>query len=63
MTWTSEPPKEPGWYWYRWDENQPWAPVQVLGSKADKRTCVKSPLITRNMEGQWQGPIKEVDED
>ena len=20
MTWTHEPPKEPGWYWYREDE-------------------------------------------
>lgn len=36
--WTSEPPKEPGWYWQRWKTEDGWSkpyPFETMGLNSE----------------------------
>lgn len=50
LCWTKEPPKEPGWYWVRFDGNE----VRMLEIRRDWLKTVQK--IT---EWEWAGPIPE----
>lgn len=48
LTWTDEPPKVPGWYWCR-DEND----------KENARIIFPNIRKTKWRDKQWAGPIPE----
>ena len=65
LQWTSEPPTEPGWYWYRLNErdNISITYVDVYGTVITyyPNLCPDgwSRQNLKNIHGQWAGPIPE----
>lgn len=76
LRWSKEPPKEPGWYWYRntnkldvhivcisyeWDE-------YMVDFELAARFVLETPYNWHNphpvvlMDGEWAGPIPEPEE-
>lgn len=76
LRWTTEPPQEPGWYWYRntnkldvhivcisyeWDEH-------MVDFELAARFVLETPYNWHNphpvvlMDGEWAGPIPEPEE-
>lgn len=49
LTWTNEPPKVPGWYWYR---HNPSRTLGMINVDVD-------PTEYESLPGQWAGPIPE----
>lgn len=49
LEWTDEPPKVPGWYWYRHN------PSRTLGMI----NVDVEPIEYESLPGQWAGPIPE----
>lgn len=49
LTWTDEPPKVPGWYWYR---HKPSRTIAMINIDVD-------PTEYESLPGQWAGPIPE----
>lgn len=49
LVWTSEPPKVPGWYWYR---HKPSRTIAMINIDVD-------PTEYESLPGQWAGPIPE----
>lgn len=61
MTWTTNKPKEPGWYWLRWQKGQP-THIAVEVSCADGSTDLFvvrqfETIPVNDIDGEWQGPI------
>ena len=61
LTWTDEPPKVPGWYWFKTAYR-----IHIVSVEHDHRKvddlyiCVGSVGIwMSNLHGQWAGPIPE----
>lgn len=59
MAWTTSPPTEPGWYWYRDPSQLELGPEVLLVSHADGPD---TPLDIEGIPlteftGEWQGPI------
>lgn len=54
MTWTSEPPTVPGWYWYRRKKNDNYNHIMKVGTAM---------IGDQNLTAfKWCGPIPEPDE-
>lgn len=49
LEWTDEPPKVPGWYWYRHNPSRTIAMINVD----------VEPIEYESLPGQWAGPIPE----
>lgn len=49
LAWTNEPPKVPGWYWYRHNPSRTIAMINVD----------VEPIEYESLPGQWAGPIPE----
>ena len=49
LTWTTEPPKVPGWYWYR---HKPSRTIAMINVDVE-------PIEYESLPGQWAGPIPE----
>ena len=49
LTWTDEPPKVPGWYWYR---HKPSRTLGMINVDVD-------PTEYESLPGQWAGPMGE----
>lgn len=66
LTWTTEKPTKPGWYWARWPKLPQFGPEIVLveqpcGPDTDYFEIHDVPLceyIEANGVMEWQGPIK-----
>jgi hypothetical protein len=60
MTWTIEQPIEPGWYWYRKDEEQSQVLMQLRG--IGEQTTAEWPEgrweSVFSMPGEWSGPLE-----
>lgn len=59
MTWTKEPPTEPGWYW--WREDLSYNGMIVWVSSDGKVSRMFAPLwlwLASEMGGQWFGPLQ-----
>ena len=61
LVWTNEPPKGPGWYWFKTAYR-----IHIVSVEHDPRKvgdlyiCVGSVGIwMSNLHGQWAGPIPE----
>lgn len=52
LTWTTEPPKVPGWYWYR---HKPSRTIAMINVDVE-------PIEYESLPGQWAGPIHEPKE-
>ena len=61
MTWTTQTPDEPGWYWYRSDHYHA-SIVLVERRKGDGtlRMCSDEWAFTSNLprHGEWCGPLE-----
>ena len=49
LEWTTEPPKVPGWYWYR---HKPSRTIAMINVDVE-------PIEYESLPGQWVGPIPE----
>lgn len=49
LTWTTEPPKVPGWYWYR---HKPSCTIAMINVDVE-------PIEYESLPGQWAGAIPE----
>lgn len=49
LAWTDEPPKVPGWYWYR---HKPSCTIAMINVDVE-------PIEYESLPGQWAGPIPE----
>lgn len=49
LAWTDEPPKVPGWYWYR---HKPSRTIAMINVDVE-------PIEYESLPGQWAGPIPE----
>lgn len=49
LEWTDEPPKGPGWYWYR---HKPSRTIAMINVDVE-------PIEYESLPGQWAGPIPE----
>lgn len=49
LEWTNEPPKVPGWYWYR---HKPSRTIAMINVDVE-------PIEYESLPGQWAGPIPE----
>lgn len=49
LEWTDEPPKVPGWYWYR---HKPSRTIAMINVDVE-------PIEYESLPGQWAGPIPE----
>jgi len=63
LTWTDQPPTEPGWYWHQYPDRQKPAKVHAL-YKWEGEICVNphngSPgTKAEEYGGQWAGPIPQ----
>ncbi len=63
MTWTTQKPTQPGWYWWRIYDDEPWQVVQVC-VKGDRifHKRIGSQFEIDTSKGAWSGPIKEPEE-
>ena len=72
LRWTKEPPKDPGWYWWRPDK---WNDAQIvfvdrwifckthrLGFSAKFLKNWKEGHDVAALDGEWAGPIQEPEE-
>ena len=55
-TWTTEPPKVPGWYWWRWAKYQGWMCLAVRDGLIVEHPR-KVLRHAQDIGGQWAGPI------
>lgn len=61
--WSSTPPKEPGWYWLRWNGGEPecvW--VGISGKKRIRRRLFKTESLSDSWPMSsddllWHGPL------
>lgn len=61
MRWTTEPPREPGWYWYKTDRGRSdicWYNGRHVFSDRSERGWI----LTNNILN-WSGPIPEPEEE
>lgn len=68
MTWTTQKPTKPGWYWYRELEVGPKIRFPRIREMTYANGVLMSysgmthPSIVANTEGEWAGPIPEPTE-
>ena len=56
LTWGEEPPKVPGWYWWRWAKYQGWMCLAVRDGLIVEHPR-KVLRHAQDIGGQWAGPI------
>jgi hypothetical protein len=56
MTWTTNLPKEPGWYWWRSSRQEP-APVKLFQMSNGDLYSKAGLRVHEFSLGQWAGPI------
>jgi hypothetical protein len=54
MTWTTEKPTVPGWYWYREIEGEP----EILSIYKDNGQLLISGIGLQEFPGEWAGPLE-----
>ena len=57
LTWTTEPPKVAGWYWWRTSKGQNVNTIQVWSRSGVLGYCFDTEFITALDRGEWAGPI------
>ena len=57
LTWGTEPPKVPGWYWWRTSKGQNVNTIQVWSRSGVLGYCFDTEFITALDRGEWAGPI------
>ena len=57
LTWTNEPPKVAGWYWWRTSKGQNVNTIQVWSRSGVLGYCFDTEFITALDRGEWAGPI------
>ena len=57
LTWTTEPPKAAGWYWWRTSKGQNVNIIQVWSRSGVLGYCFDTEFITTLDRGEWAGPI------
>lgn len=64
FAWTSEKPKEPGFYWMRWkskhDHQRPPRVVEIRSHYGNKKLIFLfgvKPMLVEEMDAEWAGPI------
>ena len=57
LEWTDEPPKVPGWYWWRTSKGQNVNTIQVWSRSGVLGHCFDTEFITTLDRGEWAGPI------
>ena len=57
LTWTTEPPKVVGWYWWRTSKGQNVNTIQVWSRSGVLGYCFDTEFITTLDRGEWAGPI------
>jgi hypothetical protein len=66
MRWTTEPPREPGWYWYRPRSNKKWRLVETAFGHCglrEQRPAWRPFFWFMPTNGEWSGPIPEPEEE
>jgi hypothetical protein len=71
LTWTSEKPTEPGWYWHRisvhtkptfvkmWQDENDGGRLVFTGDSNGFPAKIGSAVPAEKLRGQWAGPIPE----
>jgi len=54
MSWTTQKPTVPGWYWYRELEGEP----EILSIYKDDGQLVISGIGLQEFPGEWTGPLE-----
>jgi hypothetical protein len=54
MTWTTQKPTVPGWYWYREIEGEP----EILSIYKDNGQLLISGIGLQEFPGEWVGPLE-----
>ncbi len=57
LTWTTEPPKVPGEYWWRASKGQNVSTLRIWSRSGVFGYCFDSEFITELSRGEWAGPI------
>lgn len=57
LTWTHEPPKVAGWYWWRTSKGQNVNTIQIWSRSGVLVYCFDTEFITALDRGEWAGPI------
>ena len=57
LTWTTEPPKVAGWYWWRTSKGQNVNTIQIWSRSGVLGYCFDTEFITDLNRGEWAGPI------
>ena len=57
LTWTHEPPKVAGWYWWRTSKGQNVNTIQIWSRSGVLGYCFDTEFITDLNRGEWAGPI------
>jgi hypothetical protein len=57
LTWTHEPPKVAGWYWWRISKGQNVNTIQIWSRSGVLGYCFDTEFITDLNRGEWAGPI------
>ena len=75
MTWTTQKPTKPGWYWYRWPSNpqlgaeiieitQPDGPdTDTLGMGNPYCGWTLDEYLAEHGPVEWQGPLEPTERD
>lgn len=61
LRWTTEPPKKPGWYWWRWCKGAELNPLYVRDGLIVEYPR-QSLTHVAGIGGEWAGPIPEPEE-
>ena len=61
LRWAKEPPKEPGWYWWRWCRGAELVPLYVRDGLIVEYPH-QSLVRVVDLGGEWAGPIPEPEE-
>ena len=60
MTWSSENPSKPGWYW--WRDKGMFPRIRLIQKDRDSRLFTDTNVYAKFEKGQWAGPIPEPEE-
>lgn len=58
MRWTTETPKNPGWYWWRWQEYG----ERIQFVEIEKDGTFWTPNEFALQDGEWAGPIERPED-
>lgn len=63
MSWTTKKPTQPGWYWWRTYNDEPWEVVEVcVNNNRMFHKRIGRTVEIDSSKGEWSGPLPEPDE-